>query len=90
MVQKRIAPAEAMIRALSACVLALLSAPAPAAEETEQLDADFLEYLANLEGDDDDWTLIAQADEAKTEPAEAVRKAKTTSKQADRPAVDER
>ena len=80
-----------MIRGLSACVFALLSAAAPAAEETEQLDADFLEYLANLEGDDDDWTLLAQAEEAKPQPRkDAKSKAEQTSKQADPPAVDER
>ncbi len=80
-----------MVRALSACVFALLSATALAAEEAEPLDADFLEYLANLEGDDDDWTLVAQADESKPEPGEdAESKPQKASKQADRPAVDER
>jgi len=61
------------------------------AEEAEQLDADFLEYLANLEGDDDDWTLIAQADESKPEAGkDGESKPQKASKQADRPAVDER
>jgi hypothetical protein len=80
-----------MVRALSACVFALLSATALAAEEAEQLDADFLEYLANLEGDDDDWTLVAQADESQPEPGkDAESQPQKASKQADRPAVDER
>jgi hypothetical protein len=80
-----------MVRALSACVLALLSATALATEEAEQLDADFLEYLATLEGDDDDWTLVAQADESKPDPGkDAESKPQKASKQADRPAVDER
>jgi hypothetical protein len=81
-----------MIRGLSACVLALLSVTALAAEEAaEQLDADFLEYLAHLEGDDDDWTLIAQADEAKSPPTKAAEsKTPPAPKPADRPAVDER
>lgn len=79
------APAETMIRCLSACVLALLSATAFAAEEVEQLDAEFLEYLAHLEGDEDDWTLVAQADEAQPEPRKDA-----DGKQPAKPAVDER
>lgn len=31
-----------------------------AAEEIEPLPVDFLEYLANLESDDEDWTLFAE------------------------------
>jgi hypothetical protein len=83
-----------MIRWLSACVLALLSAIALAAEkekEAEQLDGDFLEYLAHLEGDEDDWTLVAEAEEAKSPPRkEPESQPPKTSKQADEPAVDER
>lgn len=87
-----------MFRGLSASVLVLLSALAPAAEQPEQLDADFLEYLAHMEGDDDDWTLVAQPEEAK-DPAPAKKaesktpapsKASKPPKQADPPAVDER
>ena len=85
------APADAMIRGLPACVFALLSATAFAAEEAEQLDGDFLEYLAHLEGDDDDWTLVAQREEPPPKPAkDAQSKAEQPSKQADKPAVDER
>ena len=80
-----------MIRGAPACVLALLSATAPAAEDVEQLDADFLEYLAHLEGDDDDWTLVAQPEEAQTPPRkDAEGPPQKASKQADRPAADER
>ena len=80
-----------MIRALSACVCVLLGADAPAAEESEQLDAEFLEYLANLEGDDDDWTLVAEAEETPSPPRKKVdSQAQEPSKQADPPAVDER
>lgn len=80
-----------MARWLSASVLLLLSASASPAEESEQLEADFLEYLAHLEGEDDDWTLVAQPDEA-TAPAPKKAESKTPkpSKQADKPAVDER
>lgn len=80
-----------MIRVASACVFVLLGATAPAAEDVEQLDADFLEYLAQLEGDDDDWTLVAQPEEAQTPPRkEADSRARKPSKQADSPALDER
>jgi hypothetical protein len=80
-----------MNRWLSACVLVVLSTALPAAEDAEQLDAEFLEYLAQLEGDDDDWTLVAAAKEAQTAPRkDAETTAPKTSKQADRPAVDER
>lgn len=78
-----------MVRGLSVCVLALLGAAAPAAEEAEQLDAEFLEYLAHLEGDDDDWTLVADAQEAPP-PKDTESKTPKPSKQADQPAVDER
>jgi hypothetical protein len=81
-----------MVRGLSAAVLVLLSTLAQAAEDSEQLDADFLEYLAHLEGDDDDWTLVAQPEEAPTPPPKPAEKSKAPqpSKQADKPAVDER
>jgi hypothetical protein len=81
-----------MVRWLSTgSVLLLLSAGASAAEESEQLDADFLEYLAHLEGEDDDWTLVAQPEEAPPSPPRKVEsKTPPPSKQADKPAVDER
>jgi hypothetical protein len=80
-----------MIRGLPACVFALLGATALAAEEVEQLDADFLEYLAHLEGDDDDWTLVAQAEEAPAKPRkDSESQPPKPSRQADKPAVDER
>lgn len=59
-------------------------------EENEPLDGAFLEYLANLEGDGDDWTLLTEAEE---DPAEAQAKpAKPTqpSKEAAKPAEEER
>ena len=37
------------------------------------LDADFLEYLANLGGDEEDWALFADEDEPRrTPPAKAA------------------
>ena len=78
-----------MIRGWPACVLVLLSAVAPAAEEV-QLDAEFLEYLANLEGDDDDWTLVAQAEDAPAPRKDAQSTTPKPSQQADAPVVDER
>lgn len=66
-----------------------------AADEIEPLDADFLEYLANMESDDDNWTLLDNPDQqpasqdSESEPADppAARKA---SKEAAKPAVEER
>jgi hypothetical protein len=67
-----------------------------AADEIEPLDADFLEYLASMESDDDNWTLLDQSDHppASKHPERerplgqsAARKA---SKEAAKPAVDER
>ena len=37
----------------------MISAATQAADEIEPLDIEFLDYLANMEGDDDDWTLLA-------------------------------
>src|ERR1044072_5050045 len=84
----RTARAEPMVRGLSAGVLVLLSALAPAAEESGQLDADCVEYLAQMEGDDADWTLLAQPEEAPAPPPKkAESKTPQPSKQADKPAV---
>lgn len=83
-----------MIRGLPASVLVLLSALAPAAEEPEQLDGDFLEYLAHMEGDDDDWTLVAPPEEAEAQPPPAQKKIESKTSQppkpAAKPAADER
>lgn len=85
------APADVMPRWLFAAVFGLLSAAAPAAEE---LDAEFLEYLAHLEGDDDDWTLIAATEEVQPPPEDADAKGRDStskaSKPADRTAADDK
>ncbi len=39
----------------------LLAAGTRAADEIEPLEGDFLEYLANMEDEDDDWTLLEDA-----------------------------
>lgn len=73
--------------------LLTLSQPLPAADEIEPLDGDFLEYLANMEQEDDDWTLLADAEErqsAATDKAAADAKARKTAKEAAPPAADER
>ncbi len=46
-----------------------LMAGAAQAAEPEPLDEEFLEYLAQLEGDEDDWTLF-EADETKPAPVQ--------------------
>jgi hypothetical protein len=68
----------------------LLGAVTQAADEIEPLDGDFLEYLANMEDEDDDWTLLEDAP-AKTADGEANKdEARKPSKEAAKPAVDER
>jgi len=84
--------ADLMRRWLLFGVFVGLSAVAPAAEQPEQLDGEFLEYLANLEGDDDDWTLIAVTEEARPparRDADEPPPIKAPTK-ADPPATDER
>lgn len=69
-----------------------------AAPEPESLDAAFLEYLANLEGDDDDWTLLADAADAAGAPARPAdhepssddAEAPQSNKEAARPAAEQR
>lgn len=73
--------------------LLMLSLALPAADEIEALDADFLEYLANMEREDDDWTLLADAEDrqrSSADKAAAEAKARKTAKEAAPPAADER
>lgn len=85
--------------------LMVASAGSRAAEaEIEPLDGAFLEYLANLEGDDDNWTLLAEADEkpparadkpqsetAKpAQPGKETAQPRKTSKDAEAPAAEDR
>lgn len=74
----------------------LVGAATQAADEIEPLDAAFLEYLANLEADDDNWTLLddpdsepASKDPENEQPAEKPA-ARKSSKEAAKPAVEER
>jgi hypothetical protein len=56
------------VRLTTSLVILLCSAGfAGAAEDVESLDEDFLAYLAEFEGDDDDWTIV----EAPVAPAPA-------------------
>lgn len=73
--------------------LLTLSLPLPAADEIEPLDADFLEYLANMEREDDDWTLLADAEERQrtsTDQAAAQAQPAKKAKEAAPAAADER
>ena len=63
---------------LTACVMAT---SVFAAEDLESLDADFLAYLAELEGDEDDWTIVETP--AKSEPSKKLEP--STSKSATKP-----
>lgn len=74
----------------------LIGAAAPAADEFEPLDADFLEYLANLEADDDNWTLLDDPDrqpasrDSENEPPAEKPAARKSNEEAAKPAVKER
>ena len=64
-----------------------------AADEIEPLDADFLEYLANMEREDDDWTLLADAEDRQrtsADKAAAEAEAAKKAKEAAPPAAAER
>ena len=81
-----------MIRPVFMTLLLLAAANGRATDEIEPLDAAFLDYLANMEGDDDDWTLLADAAQKQAPPREATPKPPpaTNSKEAAKPAADER
>jgi hypothetical protein len=51
-----------------ALTLTLAAFVAGSAEKLESLDEDFLSYLAEFEGDEDDWTIVEPVT-AKTPPA---------------------
>lgn len=70
----------------------LLGASTQAADEIEPLDADFLEYLANMEDEDDDWTLLAEAPRKTGDGEQSTRQSEApkTNKEAAKPAVEER
>ena len=73
-------------------VLFLLSLSAFPAEQIDEVDAEFLDYLADMEDEDDDWTLLADAEDqvkaARTPPPAS--ESTKASKEAAPPAVDER
>lgn len=58
-----------------------------AADEAEPLEGAFLEYLANLEADSDDWTLLAAAEDPTGPPPSTTRPEKEA---ASKPAVAQR
>ena len=75
-----------------------LAASSASADEIEPLDGAFLEYLANLEADDGDWTLVAPPEPDEVEPAETANDKPATkatqprkpTKEAANPAVEDR
>ena len=54
---------------MSFAILTSLSGAAALAAPPEPLDADFLDYLANCEGKDDNWTVVASVKERKKKVA---------------------
>jgi hypothetical protein len=75
-------------------LLALWTMQLSAADRIDELDADFLDYLAEMEADDeDDWTLLADTQaQAKSVVKKASEENESTkaNKEAVTPAVDER
>jgi hypothetical protein len=61
-----------------ALLLWSLAWTARSADDLESLDEDFLSYLAEFEGDDDDWTIVEPA--PPPAPAKPVTKPKTVAK----------
>lgn len=74
----------------------LLGSATHATDELEPLDADFLEYLANLEADDDNWTLLDEPDskpasqDSESEPPVKRPATRKPAKEAAKPAVEKR
>ena len=81
-----------MFKLATMTLLLLLNSSGYAADDIEPLDGAFLVYLANMEGDEDDWTLLAEASEAPpaTQDEDSSAKPEKTSKEPAAPAVDER
>ena len=72
-----------------AVLLLTCAGPAAAAEKLAPLDADFLEYLASFDGDEEDWALFADEEPApKPEPAQrpAAKPGASKTEDADKPA----
>jgi hypothetical protein len=68
----------------------LLAAVTQAADEIEPLDGDFLEYLANMEDEDDDWTLLEDAPRKAATPSKDEQSSQQPDKEAAKPAVEKR
>jgi hypothetical protein len=76
-------------RLIGLAVLLLSSRGGFAAEEIVLSDADFLEYLAHMEGEDDDWTLLAKPRESARPPRDAASQSDEAVKDAVEPARPE-
>jgi hypothetical protein len=67
-----------------------------AADQIQPLDGDFLDYLGDLESDDDNWTLLDGADassasqDSETEDQAEKPSLRKPSKEAAKPAVEQR
>lgn len=86
-----------MAKTLLLASFMLLAAAAFAADKIEALELDFLDYLGSMESDEDNWTLLDSSDqEPLSEDAEAARPGEKaaapsrSSKEAAKPAVEER
>ena len=65
---------------MTLAVVSCLTAAAAMAAEPEPLDVEFLDYLANCEGKDDNWTVVAGRKPQKKVPEKATVPPKPPSK----------
>jgi hypothetical protein len=76
-------------RALVLSLFLVASSAFAADRKIQPLPAEFLEYLSDLEGEEDDWTLVADDDKPAPTPAKPA-EAKPPSKEAGRRSTDDK
>lgn len=64
------------VRLMLALALTLAASVAGSAEKLESLNEDFLAYLAEFEGDEDDWTIVEPVDAKAQSPAKPANEVK--------------
>jgi hypothetical protein len=67
-----------------AALLSWICAPALAAEKLKPLDAEFLEYLASFEGDEEGWEWFADEEPAAAKPAPPAKDKEDAAKPAEK------
>ena len=70
---------------LAVLLLASVTVNAYAADDLESLDEDFLSYLAEFEGDEDDWTIVEQTPAKTPVAAKPAQPSDTTASKTTKP-----